>query len=533
MNKKDVIYIDVEDDITTIIGRLKDSDAKVIALVPPKRIGILQSAVNLRLLQRAAKQSDKHLALVTNNHALIGLAASAGIAVAKNLQTQPELIKPDESEKEDEDVIDGANLSIGEHASRMPLHSEDSSEEMVAALEDINSTQSLPKKNAEKRLLPKVPDFNAFRKKLVLGIGGGILLVAFLLWAIVVAPRATVVISAKTSSSSINQPVVIGIDKKTDFSKNTLKAAQQEITDDRTVNFTATGKKDVGSKATGTVEFSTNSISSLGTTIPAGTKLTSSGGTVFTTDEGATMTISNYSGASVGITAVENGSKYNNASGTVSGAPSGISASITNPTSGGVTKIVTIVTAEDVQKAKASLADEAPDSTKNDLKTKFSNDVTVIPESFNVGYKNVQVSPGVGQQADSSTLTVTVSYTMLGVEKAEMGTFLDAYMAKELKGTTDQRVYANGSEGVVLQEATLSKNDVKATLIATAQVGPKIDDNQVKESSRGKRYGEIQQDLQSIRGIDSVDVQFFPFWVNTVPNDLSRISVKFKLDAQN
>jgi len=47
---KDVIYIDVEDDVTAIIGKIKSSNEKIIALVPPKSAGILQSAVNLRLL---------------------------------------------------------------------------------------------------------------------------------------------------------------------------------------------------------------------------------------------------------------------------------------------------------------------------------------------------------------------------------------------------------------------------------------------------------------------------------------------------
>ena len=72
---KEVLYLDVEDDITSIISKVKASKHKVIAVVPPKRIGVLQSAVNLRLLARAAKQDEKHLVLITNNHALLTLAA--------------------------------------------------------------------------------------------------------------------------------------------------------------------------------------------------------------------------------------------------------------------------------------------------------------------------------------------------------------------------------------------------------------------------------------------------------------------------
>ena len=51
---KDVIYIDTDDDITAIIGKIKNSKDKIIALVPPKRIGVLQSTVNLRLLSKMA-----------------------------------------------------------------------------------------------------------------------------------------------------------------------------------------------------------------------------------------------------------------------------------------------------------------------------------------------------------------------------------------------------------------------------------------------------------------------------------------------
>ena len=38
---KDVIYIDVDDDVTAIIGKIKKAKEKIVALVPPKRAGAL------------------------------------------------------------------------------------------------------------------------------------------------------------------------------------------------------------------------------------------------------------------------------------------------------------------------------------------------------------------------------------------------------------------------------------------------------------------------------------------------------------
>ena len=114
---KDVIYIDGDDDITAIIGKVKASKEKVVALVPPKRIGVLQSAVNLRLLQRAAGSGQKHLVLITNNQALMALAASAKLPVAKNAQSKPEIPEIAALDIDDgEDIIDGAELPVGDHA---------------------------------------------------------------------------------------------------------------------------------------------------------------------------------------------------------------------------------------------------------------------------------------------------------------------------------------------------------------------------------------------------------------------------------
>ena len=107
--QKDVIYIDVEDDITAIIGKIKAAEHEIVALVPPKRTGAIQSAVNLKLVQRAAERADKHVVIISNNAALTALAGAAHIPVAKNLQSRPEIAEvPALKVDEDDDIIDGS-----------------------------------------------------------------------------------------------------------------------------------------------------------------------------------------------------------------------------------------------------------------------------------------------------------------------------------------------------------------------------------------------------------------------------------------
>src|SRR3982751_4813190 len=88
---KDVIYIDVDDEITSIIDKVENSPHKVVALVLPKRAASLQSIVNMKLLKRSADTADKNAVLITSEQALMPLAGAAGLHVAKNLQSAPEI----------------------------------------------------------------------------------------------------------------------------------------------------------------------------------------------------------------------------------------------------------------------------------------------------------------------------------------------------------------------------------------------------------------------------------------------------------
>lgn len=544
---KDVIYIDVEDDITAIIGKVKDAKQKIVALVPPKRIGILQSTVNLRLLARAADQSNKHLVVISNNPALIALAAAAKLPVAKNLQSKPEMAEIAALDIDDgEDVIDGAQLPVGDLA-----RTADAKPSQIVSVNDPAIDQAIGENAAETmsgRALPpapgqlpgkvrtksgiKVPNFGDFRKRLLVIVAAGILLLGFLIWGIFFAPRATIQITARTSDTSVNNDVTLGDALKTDLAANTVKTVTQQVKKASSVEFEATGTKDVGEKATGTVVFSTDSISALGKTIPAGTVLTSTGGMTYTTNSSVTMTISNSNGAPSGVTATGSGAKYNAATGAVSGSPSGISASFQGATAGGTDKVIKIVTKDDVQKATEQLKPQDVEAIKKELSGALGQDVVVVDQTFKASDSAPVSVPAADQEvaADAKPkLTSEVTYSLSAVGKNELSDYLDAHFAKQLEGVKDQRTYNNGAGKVTFTNVNAVESGFTANLVATAKIGPKIEDSVVKEAAKGKRYGEIQSSLEAIQGVDSVDVKFWPFWVSAAPNDVKKINVEFKL----
>lgn len=541
--QKDVIYIDVEDDITAIIGKVKGSKEKIVALVPPKRIGVLQSAVNLRLLKRTADHSNKHLVLITNNQALLGLASSAAIPVAKNLQSKPEIPEIAAlSVDDDDDIIDGGQLPIGEHvasASAKPPVPDAAVENLSIDEDTPTVVRAAPPAEGEKPSRPraksgtKVPSFSSFRKKIFIFGGIGVALIAFLVWAIWFAPQATIIIDAKTSDKEVNSTVTLGADVTSDAKEGTLKSVTQQEKQTQTVDFDATGTKDVGEKATGVVRFSTDSYSALiqGITIPAGTSLTSTSGKAFVTDKTVQLSLSAGNSDSTGVTAAESGESYNGATGDVNGAPSGVSARFSDATTGGTTKTVKIVLQADVLKAKQQLATDKTDEVRATLAAKFTDGFAVIDSSFTTVGGDAVSAPAIGEEASTgkAKLTQEATYSMTGVSKDELNGYLKVALENTVTNKDEQRVYETGVSSVKFSDFKQGERTSTAVLDAVGQIGPKINDDQIKKDSKGKRYGEVQADLKGIDGVSDADVKFSPFWVNTVPDDESKIKIEFKL----
>ena len=61
MTKKDVIYLDTEDDITATIDKVKASQAGILAIVPPKRANMSDQARAMHLAELALDFSLRHL----------------------------------------------------------------------------------------------------------------------------------------------------------------------------------------------------------------------------------------------------------------------------------------------------------------------------------------------------------------------------------------------------------------------------------------------------------------------------------------
>jgi hypothetical protein len=553
---KDVIYIDVEDDVTAIIGKIKASKEKIIALVPPKRVGVLQSAVNLRLLDRMAHTSHKRLVLITNNQALIALSAAAGIPVAKNLQSKPELAEITAlSVDDDEDIIDGSSLPVGELEKTSDKPKSDPVDDAIDTLDiddknvDVSTGMGAVaiKKTVKKRTGVKVPNFSSFRKKLFLGITAGVVFILFLVWANIFAPSATVVITARTTDANVSQTVTLAAGTApTNLVEGTIQSSTQQLKKDVSVDFDATGSKDVGERASGSVTVR-NCDSSEPFVIDAGTVFTASSGQDYTSNSQATVpgltgsaSVCRNTGTGAGVvtiavTAINSGEASNIAATSyiIEGVGGDVYANGT-AMSGGTTKLAKVVSELDIQKATDTLKQQKTDDVKKQLIEQFTNGEVVIDDSFTVDYGAPVSAPALNAEAPTgkAKLTSSVTYTITAIAKADLQLYIKENINKQLGDDEDQRIYDDGIDDVKLSNFVKTGDTATVKILGTGKVGPKIDEDVTKEQVKGKKAGEAQSIIGNIDGVDDVKVNYSFFWVTTIPNNLDKITIEFKLQDE-
>lgn len=540
--KKDVIYIDIEDDITAIIEKVKSATAKIVALVPPKRSTVLNSAVNMKLLQRTAEESKKQIVLVTSEMLLKNLASGAGMYVTSNLHSKPAIPEPvhPEPESANDAVIDGNQIDteapVGELAG------------MQAALEGAGEGKP-PETSGKKTMAAaavlknlKIPSFDLFRSRLLLIVAAVVVLGAAWWWAFFIAPRATVTIEARATKIDVDLPLTIDAGgTQSDLKQRTLAAKQVMVEKTLTEAFTPSGKKNTGDKASGSMTVQ-NCDTSTSFTLSAGTIVTSPGGLKFEMLSSAAVPGGSFSGGScsapgevnVTIRAIEPGTQYNLAIGviydidTVGSLVVGYGGQL----SGGTDRNVTVVAQKDVDDAAKRLKERQPDNALNDLKTQLGADYIAINETYAAKVGETSSQPLVGEEASSGNVTAKVTYTLLALPLNDLKQLLEEAINTQIQdGSLAILDNGMGRLSFVIVKA-LDADTFEITANTSAFTGPSINTEQLAKDIQGMSFSEVRTKVEALPGVVGVDVDFQPFWVFTTPA-ADRITINFSLKDSN
>ncbi len=592
---KDVIYIEPEDDITDILANIKSTKNKIVALVPPKKAGVLRSAVNFKLIAKAAKQADKTVVLITSDESLLKLANNVKMPTAKTLQSKPKLpvdmeadefgtegeddddiTDDDEVEaEEDDDVIEEKPKKID--VKKIDDDKKDDAKKVAAAatvskkkaadmeIDDddfIDDDDEEDKKSDKKKKVHKsIPNFSKVRLPIILGVIAFLVIFGFGFWALNIAPAAKIIVKIKTTPQNLSENVSFVTDEsKAKPEEGIFFIEEKSIKKTAESEFTATGEVDKGTKATGsiTVKAASPVLVNLDQkktiSIPVGTAFTYNGMS-YTASTAATIEITekNFSclhnckivdyqlscnlssdaSTTVNVVAASNGDKYNIAEAT-SGWTSSVSGTVVASSSamtGGTSKKVKVVSQKDVETAEAGLESEGESEAREELMRQFSNKYLLIEKSFSATSGKLSSSPAINEEVKDGVkpkVIKEIKYTIYAVERDALNKFIKG---KASVGDDTQTIYSTGigdeqsdDDKGRIESFKKEKDKITGILKTVIKTGPEVTEQMLADKALGKKIGEVQSLVKSIKGVNEVKVDTSYFWVTSVPSDPNKVS---------
>ena len=563
---KDVIYIEPEDDITDIITKIENSKEKIVALVPPKKAGVFRSIVNIKLITKAGINAEKTIVLVTTDPSIIKLAAVTKLPVTKNLQSAPVMPKLDEESDTEavtkEEVIEASGKDKAEKVivKEITVESADEDSEDDENAEKVDEEEAgdensdngekaeKKKRSSDKKSASgnKFIDWIKEHKKISIGCGIGlVVLILIAIWAFAIAPAATVTVGVRTVENNFSQGVTF-TDNLSEENVNEGKfyLEEKKIESKKEVEFTATGSRNDGEKATGQVVIYTYFREQGDVAISAGSTFTING-LSYVLDNNVTLSwnqdpneCKNTGEASsftsgcliyehVSVTAAAPGEKYNIAASSAGWSTNArVSVYSDSAMSGGTDKMVTVVQQSNIEKAKESLSSEDESASKEKLLATIGEDAFVIDSSFKQTVGNVVSTPAVNEEAadGKAKLTVVTTDSIYIIDKTKV----EEFISEKAKLADNYKIYKMNDPFI---ENFMNTGSGYTGKLKTSYVsGPKVTENDIIEIIKGKGLGVAQHDLKEIDGVGTIKIDVSYPWVMSIPGDPNKITVIIEVE---
>lgn len=568
-------YLESNEELFSIIDRIKRSRDKRITLIIPSGLQALRSIINLKILKEEAISSGKDIAIITADSLIKKLASQVNLIVLDKVSDSIEEKRQVEFEKRlsprkkvISDIVVKRTVGRAKPSFEEPVFipepekveeekvkPEDFGEEFRDLGEKEEQFEGLfrkkkeEQKKKEKEILyqpePK-RERTSFRfftaKKLItllivlVLVGGGFVLYFFL-------PKAQIIINPKKEDIRFEAEIVADknidmVDLKND--KIPAQVFQIETEDSR--KFPTTGEKDVEEKAKGTITVY-NQYSSSEQTLVKTTRFLAESGKIFrltenviipgaTIDEGKIIA----SSKEVTVEADETGEAYNIAPSKFTipgfeGTPkyTAFYGQSAEAMKGGAKGKMRVATKSDIDGATQIVSLDLKNKVKDEFNKKIPIDLKMLDNSQVLEVVSTDSTLEPDDPGKEFTITVKVKAWGLAFKENDA-----LSLVKELiKDKISQDKFLIAST-IKLAYANTKVDSTKGTANFTTQVEAKtawqIDEDKLKHDLMGKNEIDVRKYLSSLSEIDTAKVIFWPFWVKSIPKNENKIKIVIKTD---
>lgn len=570
-----IVYLDVDDEITSAAARLRDAAESRVALVLPHGSRLSTSRMNFRLLAREAAQRGRELSIVAPDAGTRALAASAGLPVFASV-SELEAFEAGDGEPPPEEAprpgapgwtAKGPAAAASTAAAASAAAAAASAAAAAARIREAvtgprgaspDASPGRPRHDGpdDATLIMPAPGPDARQGRQARGVpvvaarrgfgirGGALAAAGVLALALVVGgvaawlylPTATITIRPKVETIRL-PPFTVTADptvSQVDAERAVIPATTIEIPVSTSVEQPATGERVEETRATGEVRF--ESINTVGpVAVPEGTRISTLGGIVFVTTEAVTVPAAQVAGSTIErgvattrIRARLAGPEGNVDAGDITQVPDflrtqQVSAINPSPTSGGTREVFQQVQQADVDAAlealRAQLASEFEAAVADPPGVPPGS--TTFPDAAVLGEPVITPDPDslVGQEVERFTLEAAATGTLIAVDEAPLEGIILARIDAQV---SPDHELVPGSIRPTVGEGVVTGGVVTFTLSAEASETAILDPEAIEARARGRPVAEVERGLA---GLGDVRVETWPDFVTTVPTFAERVEV--------
>lgn len=577
---KKILYLEIDDEITTIYDKLSRLKFKNIYLVVPQRAVLFQSAINLKILKRKSEDLNKNVFIVTNDSTGFNLAKRVGFEVFDKVEGHghPALVSGKFKEST-ENEITPLKASVNSLSEASPSRRDEKKFSISDLVKKTGEKLQILPKNiilSKKEAGPTAKKKDGSSKSLVLIAPNkralftlvAVSVVLLLAISYIALPGATLVLTPKSNVIEVPKNVILAdVDKnraELDVRPaNTIPSYKITTQIDKVFTFPATGKDAQGGKSSSGKVKIQNTSNNDWPLIPK-TRFQTADGLVFRIDKQVSVPAGTVDKpGELEVTVVADavdafgqpvGEKGNLKAGVKFFLPAlsaenqkKIFASSTTDFGGGVTNIVKFISKDDLAAAKAKMETDLKASAEAELKAIVTKKneaqstrlaLLIGKGLVEYGTPKVTIPPNLeGQKLESfdvkGNLVVSgIAYDLdelLGVLKKEI----------RLKKNPEKTLASIDEDSLTYKIVTVDKDAAKVTITATIQgieeyeISPKKENGdrlikKIKESIVGKKIDEARDFIQNLPEIEKAEVKTWPAWAPTLPSVPDNIQVEIK-----
>ncbi|PIQ78019.1 hypothetical protein COV82_02120 [Candidatus Peregrinibacteria bacterium CG11_big_fil_rev_8_21_14_0_20_46_8] len=562
---ENVIYAEIDDEITNIFDRIKQLPSTNIAIVIPKRAQVLQSLINLKILKKKIHELKKTVVIVTADAQGMQLVTKAGLPCVEKLIEQ-NAAKTDLPPK----------TLRGEKPVRL-------SKKKISISEVIQSPQTSPFQNfiqnirerirkrkkdkMERRFIVVTPNKQALFTLVLVTV---LLLLSV---AYIALPGATITITPRSSvlDASFNVTFADAVRNSAlvESSRNeNIVVASYPVNPPaftRSFSYNATGKEFKGENARGIITITNKSTSPWD--LVARTRFQTQDGLIFRIQEAVRVppTRGGIPGT-LDVEVIADEFDVNNQAISARGniGPTtfflpGLQNSENRekltgeskaPMSGGITQIIKIVSEEDINAAKQQVLRELKTWAVEDLQKFLAEDnlvkrrnLSLLSDSnvIKIGEPDIKIDTTlVGQNAEKFEVTVTYRASSIAFDRSELVERLKARIAN--RADPDKKILSIDEENFTYKflDENVQAGKVRLTTTMRAIQIYELDEDQengrrflkkISDHIAGLKVDEALSYLQRQSDeIARVEIKTWPIWAPTIPNIADNI--KFVIEEE-